>query len=67
MSPTLDRAEVFKCQREGYRAYLDGQRPTSCPYSRETPESVERQEAWFKGFAASRTDRARANRAAVDD
>lgn len=63
MSPTLDRPEVLKIQQEGYRAYLNGQHPKECPYPRQTPEDVERQEAWFRGFAASRTDRARANRA----
>lgn len=67
MSHMLARKEVFKIQQEGYRAYLQGESPRSVPYSRETPEEIERQEAWFRGFAASRTDRARANRAAASD
>lgn len=64
MSPMLSRAEILKYQQEGYRAYLNGSNPNACPYSLQTEEEATKQDAWFRGFAASKTDRARANRAA---
>jgi ribosome modulation factor len=63
MSPMLSRAEILKYQQEGYRAYLKGSTPKACPYSLQTEEEAAKQDAWFRGFAASKTDRARANRA----
>lgn len=62
MPQEITRPEVLEIQRAGYRAYLSGQSPKDNPYKRETDESVQRQEAWFRGYAASRTDRARSNR-----
>lgn len=62
MQQDLSRTEVLEIQRAGYRAYLSGQSPRDNPHKRESAESIQRQEAWFRGYAASRTDRARANR-----
>lgn len=59
----LSRAEILKYQQEGYRAYLNGTNPNACPYGLQTDEEAAKQDAWFRGFAASKTDRARANRA----
>lgn len=58
ISPT----EILKIQQEGYNAYLQGIHIRDCPYSQDTSENTEKQQAWFRGYAASRTDRARANR-----
>lgn len=65
MSPTLSKSEIVTTQQEGYRAYLAGMKPTSNPYPRDSALDLERQGAWFRGYAASRTDRARANRVAA--
>lgn len=62
--PLLSRNETMEIQRTGYRAYLAGHPFTANPYKRDSAESIERQAAWFRGYAASRTDRARANREA---
>ncbi|MBG6184727.1 ribosome modulation factor [Arthrobacter sp. CAN_A214] len=62
----IGRNETMEIQRTGYRAYLAGLSPTQNPYKRESAESIERQIAWFRGYAASRTDRARANRQAAE-
>lgn len=64
MQQDLSRAEVLEIQRAGYRAYLAGQSAKDNPHKRESAESIQRQEAWFRGYAASKTDRARANREA---
>ena len=64
MSHTLSRTEILQCQQEGYRAYIEGKQPTACPYKLSTPEGEAMGDAWFRGYAASKTDRARANRAA---
>lgn len=64
MQQDLSRTEVLATQRAGYRAYLAGQSPKDNPYTRESADSVQRQEAWFRGYAASKTDRARANKEA---
>ena len=61
----IGRNETMEIQRTGYRAYLAGQSPKENPYTRESAESLERQTAWFRGYAMSKTDRARANRAAA--
>lgn len=61
----IGRNETMEIQRAGYRAYLAGESFRANPYTRESAESLERQTAWFRGYAASRTDRARANRAAA--
>jgi hypothetical protein len=61
----IGRNETMEIQRTGYRAYLAGQPFTTNPYTRESAESIERQTAWFRGYAMSKTDRARANRAAA--
>lgn len=63
MSHTLSKQETLTTQQQGYRAYLAGLKPTENPYPRDT--DLERLEAWFRGYAASKTDRARANRAAA--
>ena len=67
--PLIGRNETMEIQRAGYRAYLAGESPKENPYKRDSPENLERQTAWFRGYAASKTDRARANReaAAVGD
>lgn len=54
----------MKIQHEGYAAFLAGKTPKECPYGRATAEDVLRQEAWLRGYAASRTDRARKNKEA---
>lgn len=79
MPQELSRAEVLEVQRAGYRAYLAGLSPKDNPYMRKFAAAEQqeqesegeaairagRQEAWFRGYAASRTDRARANREAA--
>lgn len=67
MPTEITRSEVLEIQRAGYRAYLSGESPKENPYNRESEESIQRQEAWFRGYAASKTDRARANREAARD
>ena len=67
MPTEITRSEVLEIQRAGYRAYLAGESPKENPYKRESEESIQRQEAWFRGYAASKTDRARANREAKAD
>ena len=66
MPTEITRSEVLEIQRAGYRAYLAGESPKDNPYKRESEESIQRQEAWFRGYAASKTDRARANREAAN-
>lgn len=66
MPTEITRSEVLEIQRAGYRAYLAGESPKENPYKRESEESIQRQEAWFRGYAASKTDRARANREAAN-
>lgn len=61
MPREITRSEVLEIQRAGYRAYLAGKSPKDNPYKRASDEGVQRQEAWFRGYAASRADRARAN------
>lgn len=63
MSHTFSRAEIIQCQQEGYRAYLEGKQPTACLYKLGTPEGEAVGDSWFRGYAASKTDRARVNRA----
>ena len=62
MPTEITRSVVLEIQRAGYRAYLAGESPKENPYKRESEESIQRQEAWFRGYAASRTDRVRANK-----
>lgn len=64
MSRTLSNTEILQCQQEGYNAYLEGREPTACPYKLGTLEGEAMGDAWFRGYAASQTDRSRANRAA---
>lgn len=67
MSPTLSRDESTKIEMAGYRAYLAGEPPTANPYKYGTEAEALRCKLWAAGYAASRTDRARANRAATDN
>lgn len=62
---SLTRSEILQCQQEGYNAYLESKQPTACPYKLGTPEGEAMGDAWFRGYAAAKTDRARANRAAA--
>lgn len=62
-SKTTEAAAILRAQDEGYRAYLNGLTIPECPY---TASSAELRTAWVRGYAASRTDRARANRDAED-
>lgn len=64
MSLTLSRAERDRIQMDGYRAYLAGERPTDNPYNNSTERGTVCGAVWAAGYAASRTDRARANRSA---
>lgn len=64
MPTEITRSETLEIQRAGYRAYLAGESPKDNPYKRDTEESMQQQGAWFRGYAASKTDRARANREA---
>lgn len=61
MSQTSETSAILHAQDEGYKAYLDGLGIPDCPY-RSDPQL---REAWARGYAASRTDRARANREAT--
>lgn len=63
MSRTSETTEILQAQDEGYRAYLEGAAIPDCPYDSSTPQQ---RIAWVRGYSASRTDRARANRAASD-
>lgn len=62
---SISPAETLKIQQDGYNAYLQGIHIRDCPYPRDTEENLARQTAWFRGYAESRTDRARANRNAT--
>lgn len=62
-SKTAETAAILKAQDEGYQAYLNGVPIPECPYH---GSSAELRTAWIRGYAASRTDRARANREASD-
>lgn len=59
-SKTAETAAVLRAQDEGYQAYLNGVTIPECPYDSSTAKL---RTAWVRGYAASRTDRARANRA----
>lgn len=61
MSRTSETAAILKAQDAGYRAYLDGLHIRDCPHSMDTAEEQQRGQAWTRGYAASRTDRAREN------
>lgn len=65
MSHTSDNAQILKTQQEGYEAFLKGVHPRDCPHKSDSPENKTKQEAWIRGYAASRTDRARANKQAT--
>lgn len=67
MSLILSRAERDRIQMDGYRAYLAGERPTDNPYSNSTELGTFSGAVWAAGYAASRTDRARANRSSQQD
>ncbi|GAB3244374.1 ribosome modulation factor [Arthrobacter pigmenti] len=58
------RKVVIDAQLEGYRAYLSGQAATENPKSRDDPDQ---RQAWYRGYASARTDRARANKTAAND
>ncbi|MGP9587245.1 ribosome modulation factor [Micrococcaceae sp. AOP34-BR2-30] len=60
-SRTAGTAAILRAQDEGYQAYLNGVAIPECPYDGTQPEL---RTAWTRGYAASRTDRARANREA---
>lgn len=64
MSHIVSNVEIGGCQQEGYNAYLEGKEPIACPYTLGTSEGEAMGDAWFRGYAASKTDHARANRAA---
>lgn len=66
MSRTSEAAAILKAQDAGYRAYLNGEHIRDCPHGLNSPEGQELSEAWIRGYAASRTDRARENRKATD-
>lgn len=63
-SKTTQAAAILHAQDEGYQAYLNGLKIPECPYDADHPEL---RTAWARGYAASRTDRARANRDAAND
>lgn len=67
MSRTAGSVLIFQAQTEGYQAYLEGKHPRDNPYESGSEDSETKQKAWFRGYAASRTDRARANRAAAEE
>ena len=64
MSQTSEAAAILKAQEAGYRAYLDGLHIRECPHGMGTDEEQRLGQAWTRGYAASRTDRARENRKA---
>lgn len=57
MSRSSSAVQILKAQSEGYSAYLNGLSIPDCPYT-----EPELHSAWVRGYAASRTDRAHANR-----
>lgn len=61
MSLTSKAQDTLNTQQEGYNAFLQGVHVRDCPYKTDTPENTAKQQAWIRGYAASRTDRARAN------
>lgn len=65
MLPTLSKGESAKIEMAGYRAYLAGEPPTANPHKYGSEAETLRSRLWAAGYAASRTDRARANRAAT--
>lgn len=65
MSQTSRTAAILKAQRAGYQAYLDGLHIRDCPHGLKTDEEQELSQAWTRGYAASRTDRARENQKAA--
>jgi len=58
MSQTSKTVAILNAQSAGYSAYLNGKHIPDCPYTSDQPEL---QHAWARGYAMSRTDRARAN------
>ncbi|WP_026821104.1 ribosome modulation factor [Arthrobacter castelli] len=54
-----DRKAFIDTQLDGYRAYLAGTPATENPQPRDDPNQ---RQAWYRGYASARTDRARANR-----
>lgn len=64
MSKTTEAAAILRAQDEGYQAYLNGMPIPECPYD---ASRAELRTAWVRGYAASRTDRARANREAREE
>lgn len=60
-SKATETAAILHAQDEGYQAYLNGQTIPECPYD---ASSAQLRAAWVRGYAAGRTDRARANREA---
>lgn len=63
-SKTATTAAILKAQDQGYQGYLDGLHIIhDCPYDR---HALELRQGWVRGYAASRTDRARANSSAAD-
>lgn len=67
MSPTSKTdtaAAILNAQDQGYQAYLNGVPIPECPFDASTAEL---RTAWIRGYSASRTDRARANRDAASD
>lgn len=64
MSRTSEAAAILKAQDAGYRAYLNGEHIRDCPHGLKTADEQKLSQAWVRGYAASRTDRARENRAA---
>lgn len=65
MSPVSRTVALLQTQDEGYRAYLDGLQIPECPHTGASADAVEHRTAWVRGYAAARTDRARANQAAA--
>ena len=63
-SKVTEAAEILRAQDEGYQAYLNGLKIPECPYD---ASRAELRTAWVRGYAASRTDRARANREVSSD
>lgn len=62
MSRLSNAPAILQAQTEGYSAYLNGLRIPDCPYDANQPDL---RSAWVRGYAASRTDRAHANRNAA--
>lgn len=63
MSRLSNAPAILQAQSEGYSAYLNGLRIPDCPYG---ANDADLRSAWVRGYAASRTDRAHANRTASE-